>query len=78
MTIVQLVVKTTDKSGMLESIEDLRQRVESGEVIAFIGVGIAPDDVTRGWSGAIDGVSRLRMMGALATLTHCYHDGTFA
>lgn len=73
--ILQLVPHAPDKTAMLEVLEDLRRKVEAGEIIAFVTVGLQPDDETLGWSGSIGGVTRLRVMGAIASLQHSYHDG---
>ncbi len=64
-----------DRSNMLEVLDTLRKNIEAGNVAAFIAVTVSADDITRGYSAAAGGVTRLRMMGALASLTHSYHGG---
>jgi hypothetical protein len=59
----------------LDTIDDLRKRVESGEIVAFAMVGVHPDDATSGWSSCTEKVSRLRMQGAIAQLLHSYSAG---
>lgn len=58
------------KQQLLEVLDSLRQAVESGEVVAFAAVGIEADDCTRQWSGCTQGVTNLRMIGAVARLLH--------
>lgn len=62
----------------LDVIDDLRKRVENGEIIAFALVGVHPDDATSGWSSCTEKVSRLRMQGAIAQLLHSYLTGELA
>jgi hypothetical protein len=64
-----------DRSNLLEVLESLRRAIEAGEVDAFVAVALSKTDVTLGYSASIGGVTRLRMMGALASLTHEYHNG---
>lgn len=61
----------------LAVIDDLRRRVEAGEIKAFIAVGITPDKNTEAWSSATAFTARLEMMGAIAHLQQCYHSGEF-
>lgn len=56
-------------------LDDLREKVVSGEIVAFAAVGIAPDDGTLAWSSATEDVSRLRVIGAIAHLGHMYSHG---
>lgn len=62
----------------LDVIDDLRKRVENGEVIAFAVVGVHPDDATSAWASCTEKVSRLRMQGAISQLLHSYLDGELA
>jgi hypothetical protein len=73
MNVVQLPQK--DVSSALDVIDDLRAAVVAGRVVAFAAVAIEREDVLRTWSAATEPVSRLRMMGAIASLQHCYHAG---
>lgn len=59
----------------LEVLENLRQAVIEGKVVAFAAVGIEPDDTTRMWCSATENVSRLRVIGAIAHLGHMYDHG---
>lgn len=56
-------------------IDDLRQAVLDGRVVAFAAVGIEPDDTTRMWSSCTADVSRLRVMGAMSHMSHMYAHG---
>lgn len=58
---------------LLEVIDDLRAKVASGQVVAFAAVGIEPDDVTLSWQGCTQGVTNLRLVGAVARLMHGVH-----
>ena len=64
-----------DRSNLLEVCDALRENIESGEVVAFIAATVAIDDTVKGYSAAAGGVTRLRVMGALASLMHSYHNG---
>lgn len=63
------------KEDMLAVLDELRTAVESGRIEAFCAVGIEPGDETLLYSGACSGVTRLRMMGAISALQHCYASG---
>jgi hypothetical protein len=67
--------KPHDNGDMLAVIDDLRARIVAGDVVAFVAAGLDKADMAMGWSGATGGVSRLRMMGAIANLQHQYHAG---
>lgn len=69
------IVKGGDTANMLEVLDSLRTEVAEGRCVCFVAVGLGPDDNTRGWTAAVRGVSRLRVMGALADLQHSYHAG---
>lgn len=56
-------------------IDDLREKVASGQVVAFAAVGIEEDDTTLAWSSCTQDVSRLRVIGAIAHLGHSYSHG---
>lgn len=73
MTIVSMASgRAYDTKQALEILDELRAKVESGEVIAFAAVGIEPDDVTSSWTATTRPVSRLRMIGAIGSLFHCF------
>lgn len=61
------------KQKLLSILDDLRAKVESGEIVAFAAVGIQPDDVTLSWQGCTHGVTNLRLVGAVACLLHSVH-----
>lgn len=67
--------KVQDPAAMLSALDDLRAAIERGEVVAFVAAGIDASDLARGWCGSVGGVTRLRMMGAIASLTHTYGAG---
>lgn len=71
MKIVQF--SNTDTTAALGVLDDLRRRVAEGSVVAFAAVGIEADDTTRGWTSCTRHVSRLRMMGAIASMEQSYH-----
>lgn len=59
----------------LEVLDDLRERVRKGQLVAVVAVGITEDDATTAWATATQPVSRLRVMGALSHLLHMYQHG---
>jgi hypothetical protein len=61
------------KPRLLAIVDDLRAKIESGEIVAFAAVGIQPDDVTLSWQGCTQGVTNLRLVGAVARLLHGVH-----
>lgn len=63
-----VIKPTRDTKGALETLDNLREAVLSGQIIGFVGVGIEPDDTTLCWSFSTQSVSRLRMMGAIESL----------
>lgn len=77
MKVVALEPKKRDLKDALETIDDLRKAVESGQVVAFCAVGIEPDDTTRGWCSCTEHVTRLRLMGAVASLQASLHADEF-
>lgn len=68
LSVVQPLVR--NKEETLVIIDQLREAVESGEVVAFAAVGIGLDDSTYEYIGNYGQLSRLRFMGALASLQH--------
>lgn len=61
------------KADMLSVLDDMRQAIEEGRVVAFCATTVAPNDAVAVWSGACSGVTRLRMMGAIAELQYHFH-----
>lgn len=60
---------------LLEIVDDLRESIASGEVIAFAAVGIVPGNAPpRQWTGAARVVSPLMMLGAITKLQRSYAD----
>ena len=56
----------------LSVIDDLRAKVASGEVKAFVAVGITPDHETLEWAGYAQKTTRLEMQGAIMQLFREY------
>jgi hypothetical protein len=77
MKVVQLVPKESkpDIQNVLNALDHMRKRVESGEIIGFSAIGLTDDDQTYGWSAVVKPISRLRMSGALSSLLFHYHNG---
>jgi hypothetical protein len=73
--IVEFQPKGRDVKDALDVIDDLRQAIVEGRIVAFAGVGISAEDETTAWVTRTQSFTRLRMMGALATLTHSFHAG---
>lgn len=63
------------KAEALSALDDLRAKIDSGEIIAFAAVGIEPDDCTMMWCGASKPVTRLRTMGAIQSLLYHWTAG---
>lgn len=59
----------------MEIIDDLREKVAGGQIVAFAAVGIEPDDSTRMWASCTADVSRLRVIGAMSHMQHMYLHG---
>lgn len=72
MSVLKLINRTDSKAEALETLESLREAVESGQLVAFACVGIEPDDATRMWSSCTQPVTRLRLIGAMASMLHSY------
>lgn len=60
-------------TDLLEVVDALRKMVESGDVVAFCGVGICPDDSTVCYTGG--GIHVLKAAGAVASLQHSLLSG---
>jgi hypothetical protein len=74
--IVSLVQKTIDPAGALAIIDDLRAKVESGEIVCFAAVGLNDADGTFLWSGGLPGrKSRLQVLGAMENMKLHYWSG---
>lgn len=67
--------KPRDATDALAVLDAMRAAIESGELIAFVAAGITAGDVALGYCGAVEGVTRLRMMGAIANLGMQYNAG---
>ena len=53
-----------DIKSSLEVLEDLRSRVDSGDVVAFAIVGVRASDDIRAWLGNTKHISQLKIIGA--------------
>ena len=76
MKLITLNANPTMKDA-LEAVDKLRAAIVSGEVGAFVAVGITPADGVLGYCGSSRPVSRLRMQGAIAQLNHDWIAGKF-
>jgi hypothetical protein len=75
LRVVDLATKRADsKAGMLATLDDLRSRIESGELVAWCGVGICGNDETLRWQATVGKVTNLRLIGAVASLAHYVHE----
>jgi hypothetical protein len=68
--LLTLAPRASNKASALAAIDDLRRRVESGEVIAFAAVGIEPGRQTAMWCGAAQPMHQIELYGAVAALMH--------
>lgn len=68
-------VRQAKVKNALEVIDDLREKVLKGQIVAFAAVGVETDDTTMMWASCTENVSRLRMMGAISHLEHSYAHG---
>lgn len=75
MAEIKLVTKSIDTGDMLEVLDLLRVKIESGGVAAFAAVAVHPDDECTAWVGSGTKVSRLRLTGAIAVLQFNVHNG---
>lgn len=64
-----------DVASALKVLDGLREAVASGRIVCVAAVGIRDDDVTEAWICTSKRVSRLRTMGAIASLQHEFHAG---
>lgn len=60
-----------DPSAMLGELDDIRKRVESGELLAFACVGLDRDTAIH-WIAGTNGATRHRLLGAIAMLMVTY------
>lgn len=61
----------TDKTRLLEALDNFRARVESGELTGFFLVGVGKGDITCPvWGACGSGVTILRGLGAIEALKH--------
>lgn len=74
MTTIHAIKPATDTASALEVLDRLREQVLSGQVVAFAGVAIEPDDVTTRWQFTTRPVTKLRMLGAISSLQHWTHE----
>lgn len=75
MNVIKSLPQKHDIGDALDVLDKLRKDLESGKIVAFAAVGIAPDDETFAYVSATKSVSRLRMIGATAHLHACYQAG---
>jgi hypothetical protein len=74
MSTIHAIKPATDVTSALEVLDVLREQIVSGQVIAFVAVAIEPDDVTTRFQATTRPVTKLRMLGAVASLNHWVHD----
>lgn len=61
-----------DTKEALRCLDDLRAKIESGEVVMFAAVGVTQNDSTFAWTGLTTKKTRLQMLGAIAELFFSY------
>ena len=79
MEIVKLPERKEDvekKKELLESIDALRECVDSGKITAFIAVGLDEDSCAYRWQGSVR-QGRLELLGALEVLKNFYMKDEF-
>lgn len=58
-----------DMTGSLRSLDDLRAKVESGEIVMWTAVGVSKDDTAILWVGSLPNAkTKLQWIGALTHL----------
>jgi len=67
-----------DTNNLLEVLDIMRERVLKGDIVALTAAAIGPDDSTYAYAASSVRKTRLQMMGAIAHLQHCYHNGDVA
>jgi hypothetical protein len=74
---VQIVELPTaaSRDDMYEVLDKLRAEVDSGTIVAFVGVGLTETDECRAFIATQRHVSRLRTYGAVSHLLHCLQSG---
>lgn len=72
--VINMVSRSDDTSGALEVLAKLREEIEAGRVVAFCAVAIEPGDETTRWQASTRPVTKLRMLGAVASLAHWIHE----
>ena len=70
--------KAHDKTNMLDVLDSLRKQIDDGEIVAFVAAGLDSADNSFGWASSVGGVTRLRMMGAIANLQYQYQSGALS
>lgn len=73
--VIGFVPKTYDAKNALEVLDDLRTKIESGEVIGFVAAGFSADDTSYAWASSTTKASRLRMIGAMSNALWHYNNG---
>lgn len=68
MKLVDFPTPQRDIEGALEVLESMKQAIISGEIVAFTAAGVSSDDDIVLWCGSTEGISKLRMIGALSIL----------
>jgi hypothetical protein len=64
--------KPMSPEKMLAIVDELRESIVDGKLVAFAAVGLDAGDTVYGYIGALPGVTRLRVQGAIADLQHTY------
>ncbi len=72
--VLKLVKPPMDYTEAARIIDDLKAKLLSGEIKAFVAVGIEPDHQSMMWSVCTEHTSRLEIMGAIAHLQNSYHN----
>lgn len=63
-------VESSDLQASLKILDDIKERLITGEIVCATGVLIAPDDATYSFIARTQPVTRLRTTGALAWVLH--------
>lgn len=67
--------RVADKTDMLETLDALREKIISGELVAFAAVAINEQDETYAFQATERHVTVLRQIGAVSYLLHCIQTG---
>lgn len=72
--LLELKKPNFDYTGAIQIIDDIKQKLVSGEFKCLLIVGITPDHDTAQYQLGVEGTSNLEILGAISVMQQSFYD----